>query len=342
VSETLDETLSRRIEGFLRAQLPAAQDVAVTGLDRATPSLSRENWLFDAQWLEDGRRVSRELILRREPVVQSIESNDEREFRLIQALHDRAPFPVPEALWLDLSGDWLERPFIVMERMRGVSERTLIADESKPLELRVALAREFARVAGQLHALDWRAAGLEFLQPPRDGGEAAERAIAYWTGGLLADPEPSPMLALVVGWLRRNRPQDGPLALVHGDLRPANLLVEGERLTALLDWETAIVSDPAEDIGWITIPSNYRREHFVAGHYEIEEFRGDYEAAGGTWPDGERLRFWQVLGVVKLWEYSAARVRQARRLEVTVGEAAGRVRLWHAWYESLLAELIEV
>ena len=53
-----------------------------------------------------GRPVRRELILRREPVVQSIESNDEREFKLIQALHERAPFPVPEALWLDLSGEW--------------------------------------------------------------------------------------------------------------------------------------------------------------------------------------------------------------------------------------------
>ena len=45
---------------------------------------------------------------------------------------------------------------------------------------------------------------------------------------------------------------------------------------------------------------------------------------------------------MKLWEYSAARVRQARELGITVGEAAGRVRIWHAWYESLLADLMEL
>jgi len=333
-------TLQRRLEEFLQAQLPDATGIAVSGLRRAAPSLSRENWLFDARWERHGTTVERELILRREPLVQSIASHDEREFRLIGALHRAAPFPVPEPLWLDLEGRWLERPFMVLERMRGHGERHLLCDDRRPVEERVALARAFAHVTGQLHALDWRAAGLGFLDPPANAGEAAEKAIAYWTGGLVADGDHGPTLALTVDWLRRNRPQDGPLALVHGDLRPANLLVDGAELTALLDWETAVISDPAEDLGWITIPSNYAREHFVAGGYELDAFRADYEAAGGAWPDEARLRFWQVLGVVKLWEYSAARVRQARALGVSVGAAAGRVRIWHGWYESLLADLL--
>lgn len=38
--------------------------------------------------------------------------------------------------------------------------------------------------------------------------------------------------------------------LVHGDLQPHNLLVDGDRLTGVLDWEAAKAGPPAFDLGW--------------------------------------------------------------------------------------------
>lgn len=41
----------------------------------------------------------------------------------------------------------------------------------------------------------------------------------------------------------------GP-AVVHGDFGPQNVLIEGDSINALLDWEFAHVGEPVEDLAW--------------------------------------------------------------------------------------------
>ncbi len=43
--------------------------------------------------------------------------------------------------------------------------------------------------------------------------------------------------------------------LVHGDFRMGNLMVDGERVTGVLDWELAHIGDPVEDLGWLCVPA---------------------------------------------------------------------------------------
>jgi len=42
---------------------------------------------------------------------------------------------------------------------------------------------------------------------------------------------------------------DGPV-LVHGDFGPQNVLIEDNRITALVDWEFAHIGQPVEDLAW--------------------------------------------------------------------------------------------
>jgi aminoglycoside phosphotransferase (APT) family kinase protein len=48
---------------------------------------------------------------------------------------------------------------------------------------------------------------------------------------------------------------------VHGDLMPANLLVEDGRLTGVIDWEAFGIGDPAVDlaVAWNTLKTDARR-----------------------------------------------------------------------------------
>lgn len=70
-------------------------------------------------------------------------------------------------------------------------------------------------------------------------------------------------------------PYDGREVWVHSDLTPGNLLVSAEgRLTAVLDFETCGIGDPACDLfpAWYLLPANVR-----------EEFRTALDVDDATW-----------------------------------------------------------
>jgi len=54
----------------------------------------------------------------------------------------------------------------------------------------------------------------------------------------------------------RTTPRDVPEALVHADLHPRNVVVDGGRLAAVLDWGDLTVGDPATDLAaaWMLLP----------------------------------------------------------------------------------------
>src|SRR5699024_8547272 len=68
----------------------------------------------------------------------------------------------------------------------------------------------------------------------------------------------------------------GHSVLTHGELYPAHTLVEDERITAVLDWTTAAVGDPAKDLMF----------HQVSAPSEIFEVALQAYAEGGgrPWP----------------------------------------------------------
>ncbi|MDP9166531.1 MAG: phosphotransferase, partial [Actinomycetota bacterium] len=74
--------------------------------------------------------------------------------------------------------------------------------------------------------------------------------------------------ALASGWreladaLRGALPAPLPAALVHGDFRLGNILSQGSRIAAVIDWEIWSVGDPRVDVGWFLVnadPRTYRR-----------------------------------------------------------------------------------
>ncbi len=65
----------------------------------------------------------------------------------------------------------------------------------------------------------------------------------------------------------------GPV-IVHGDFGPQNVLIEGNEITALLDWEFAHIGQPVEDLAWA--------EWIVRMHHPnaVDDLSVLHEAAG--------------------------------------------------------------
>jgi aminoglycoside phosphotransferase (APT) family kinase protein len=102
-----------------------------------------------------------------------------------------------------------------------------------------------------------------------------------------------PIIAAAFAWLRANTSRaHGRRSIVHGDFNFNNLLIEGDRVSAIVDWEFVHVDNPAADLGWF----HYGAEG-VAGW---AAFLDAYAAAGGARPAQCELDYHILLGQTRL------------------------------------------
>ncbi len=289
-----------QVAAYLQHKMPDARDVSVSRLWRIPGGASRETWSCDATWRESETPVERGLILRRDPEASLLETERYVEFRVYQALQDTG-VPVPEVYWLEVDPQWLERPFFVMRRLTGETspQRLVASGFGGHAE---AIAQQKVEILARVHALDWRARGLDFLGPPDGPGRCAELEIERWETIMRAQAlEPQPALELAIAWLRAHQPVAQKIALVHADYRTGNFLVEGDRITGVLDWEMVHLGDPLEDVAWLCLRSwRWAGDARVGGLLPREDFYRGYAAASGLHVDREAVRFWEVLGNLKL------------------------------------------
>jgi aminoglycoside phosphotransferase (APT) family kinase protein len=200
--------------------------------------------------------------------------------------------------WLDAEGAWLGRPSIVMVREQGECDY-FVLNGTRPLAVRIALAEQFCDLLVSVHQVDWQALGLgRVLDDP--GGHAALAAVDHWEAVLRRHQlEPLPEMELIIGWLRSHAPVARATVLVHGDFKPGNALLSGDDVVVMLDWETAHLGDPVEDLGWVTNPLR-RREHQIPGSWTERELLSRYTASTGLSVAEEALRWWRVLANFKL------------------------------------------
>ena len=291
------EQVALGIANLMRQEMPAARDIAIAGLGRAAGGLSRENWSFDATWADAAGTHGAALMLMRDASGTLLNTERAREFAVLKALKGTR-VPAPTVHWMDPDGRCLGAPSVVMQRVPGSCDY-MVLNGSRPLETRLALARSFIELMANIHAVDWRAKGLgDSLGAPAASPALVE--LGYWEAEYRrVQIEPHPELDYVLSWLARVAPTAEAIVLVHGDFKPGNALIEGERITAKLDWETAHLGDPLEDLGWVTNPVR-KREHQIPGHWERGQIVDAYRALTGHPVRNADLNWWNVFSCWKL------------------------------------------
>jgi aminoglycoside phosphotransferase (APT) family kinase protein len=197
-------------------------------------------------------RGDRRFVLRRPPRPPIPPSAHDmlREARILRSLAGRARVPRVLAVCSDASV--LGAPFYIMEQLQGI-----VAGDRVPAALdtpseRRGMGEELIDALVELHALDWRAAGLEGFGRP-DG--YLERQLRRFRGLWAANrTREIPAIERVADWLGRHRPPSGPATIVHGDYRLGNVMfapVAPARILAILDWEMSTIGDPLADLGYL-------------------------------------------------------------------------------------------
>jgi aminoglycoside phosphotransferase (APT) family kinase protein len=174
-----------------------------------------------------------------------------REARLLRALRD-TPARVPDVLAVCDDPAVIGSPFYVMEYIEG---EVMVASIPEVLDTpaeRGAIALQLIDALAEIHAVDWRAVGLEGFGKPSG---YLERQLRRFTG--LWDINKTreiPEVERVGAWLAEHLPDSPPATIVHGDYRLGNTIFAPEppaRLAAVLDWEMATIGDPLADLGYL-------------------------------------------------------------------------------------------
>jgi aminoglycoside phosphotransferase (APT) family kinase protein len=188
----------------------------------------------------------------------------DREFRVLQALQP-TDVPVATPLHLCLDEAVIGSMFYVMAWVDGRVCWDPALPDATP-DMRAAQYEAMVATLAALHRVDVVAAGLgDFGRP----GNYFARQLARWgeqyrnsaTGDIPA------MDALVERLPARCPPDDGVVALVHGDYRIDNLMFapDAPRVIAVVDWELSTLGHPLADLGYLCMALRLPRNPALPG-----------------------------------------------------------------------------
>lgn len=193
------------------------------------------------------------------------------EYHMLKILH-RAGYPVPQGFALGGEGDGLEKPFIIMARIKGKSFAARFPrspeDDQQPL-------RDFVSLFRRLHTLAWQPF-LDHEEGASSGGEDPffyfDREMAFYEP-YISLPEMSGFRE-VLKWVfaQRERVPCRRGSVIHQDYHPDNILEDEQGALVVIDWTGAKISDYRFDMAWtLTLMLCYGgqvRRRLVLDEYE--------------------------------------------------------------------------
>ncbi|MDX2274565.1 MAG: phosphotransferase family protein [Hyphomonadaceae bacterium] len=264
----------------------------VENLKQATLGGSNRTLLFD---VVEG--ASRRRLVSREETFTGHTSPflpPKTQYRILQLVY-AAGAPVTEPVFAFDEQDTLGPGYVTAFAAGETLPRRLLADPTH----HAAILRGLAAALAHLHKLD--PAQFSFLAELPESGDA----IAALRQRLDVLEEPHPALELGLRWLERNAPPQRRV-LLHGDFRNGNVMIDGARITALLDWECAHLGSEAEDLGWLCTRS-WRfgaMDKHAGGFGTRRELLDAYADAGGRNIEEDEVRWWERFGLARWGMYN--------------------------------------
>jgi len=226
-----------------------------------------------------------EVIVRKDRPVGLLETRASDEFAVLQAVHAHGGVPVAQPFFADdaknLSGDADDGgTLLVMDRVSGEKAGEYFPDlAAPPPGYRRAIGTQLATALAHLHAIPLGTLADTGLDVQAAVSHASIAAAVNGMAARIGDLTGPPIVVVPLArqWLLDHIDDvvpSGPLRLLQGDFGLHNTLVDGDRVTALVDWEAATIGPPARELAaaWPAATALMDWPDFVAA----------YHAAGGS------------------------------------------------------------
>ncbi|MET0627628.1 MAG: phosphotransferase family protein [Acidimicrobiia bacterium] len=212
----------------------------------------------------------------------------DREAEVYRALEPLG-IPIPHVWGVDEALD-----VFLVDRARGQAWFHAPRDP----DVALAVAQDFMRHLATWHRAGARALALPSFGPVKSVREHQADQLAGIKESFEAEDakEPIDLLARVqLEHLLGQIPDfDGEPVLVQGDTGPGNFMYDGDRVTAIIDWELAHLGDPMDDIAWLSWRST---QH---GWPDFPARLREYEATSGITVDADRVRYYRLNACARL------------------------------------------
>lgn len=318
------EADGQKFERWLRARLPNATDLRMSPLVSPTSSgFSNETLLFELAWTEDGHTKSEKLVVRIQPIGYQVfpEYDLGLQFRTMQLLA-ATDVPVPRMLWLESQDSRVfGAPFYVMAQVAGRVPTDQPPyhtggwmTEISPAEREAIWLGGFDAMA-RIHRLDLDATGFGFLRRPELGATPLDQEIAYYEKyyAWAARGRENPTLEAAHEWLVAHKPGPEREGLVWGDARIGNMIFDGTKPAAVLDWEMVSAGSPERDVGWAIFLDRHHSKGIdtprLEGFPSYEDTLAYYEECSG-----HRIRNLHYYQVFAGWRFGIIMLRIAQQV----------------------------
>ena len=294
-------------------------EVTVTDVDiPVSTGFSNETVFLDLAWTEGGSQRSERYVARIEPTTGALfpAQTDQCgvsvqvQHRAMEAVGANCAAPMPDLLGYEADTTYIGQPFFVMGFTEGripsdtprYSEEGFLVDEATPEE-RLRMVESGLEAMGQIHNIDWRAAGLEWLDTSGTAAPSTRVQLDLYRGSTRAelDGREHPVLDAALDWLYANDPHDDRVGLSWGDSRLGNVIWQDYRPAAVVDWEACALSPTEADVGWWLMfdrmsfdePGNARMDGFPTREEMIEI----YERVSGR--EVRDPHYWEIFAVMR-------------------------------------------
>jgi aminoglycoside phosphotransferase (APT) family kinase protein len=292
---SIDEPLTQEmLQTYLRRRFPKRPQMRVVDFKPLIGGLQKLTIVFDT---EDEAGNSESLVLRGERPDRFVTLD----FGLIADEYEvvkvafAAGLPIAEPLWLETDAAELGRRFMVSRKVLGIN----YGHATGVIDIPEDIAKSFVVSLAHLNSvpLEAHAEAISRSRLARwmEFECSAENTLAnvhYWRNLPVERYGASPAVGVLYTWLINNVPQEKvPMCLLHCDYGPHNVLIHDRKVSGILDWESARIGNPAEDLAYFL--------QSTAGQINRDKAIGWYQAAGGPPISAERLRYFEVFNVLK-------------------------------------------
>jgi aminoglycoside phosphotransferase (APT) family kinase protein len=245
-----DAALVRRL---LAGQFPQWAELPI----ERVPSAGTSNALY---------RLGNDMVVRL-PRIHWAARGEDQDFQWLPRLAPLLPVAIPVPLAKGIPAEGYPWEWGIYTWLEGENPVVgIVADPS-------AIRRDAVQFVDALHRVDLADGPPTHRGASLEGQDESARAALVALEGMIDTDAASAAWDEALGtpgW-------SGPPVWIHGDLLPGNLLVEGGRLTGVIDWGLLGIGDPACDmiIAWSLLPAEARKV-----------FRAELDIDDATWTRG--------------------------------------------------------